>query len=73
MRPPCGSCGTYRPLEMSNVIPGLCGYCAIDRIVKVTFQPRPFGDGTIEYWVLVGMVQQGTKELKRVEKSWSIR
>lgn len=60
----------YRPFEMSNVIPGLCGFCAFERIEKIEHQPRPFGDGTTPYWALAGMVQQGTKALRRFERTW---
>ena len=73
MPQPCAVCLTHRPFEMSNVIPGLCGHCAQQRIVKVAHNPKPFGDGTTQFWQLAGMAQQGTPILKATKRAWEIR
>lgn len=67
---PCAACQLYRPFEMSNVIEGLCGFCAQKELWKVADNPKPFGDGALTLAQLAGMGQYRISELRKFEKRW---
>jgi len=73
MRPePCAVCGVYRRDEMSNVIIGLCGWCARDRLHTAREDPNPFPKSELTFSEVAGMAMMGIKELPKIKKRWGM-